>query len=53
MGLALRLKARGWKVRVVSLVRPKAFTEELEAAGIPVVSLEIRRSSPTLGLSCA
>lgn len=44
--LALCLKARGWKVQVVSLTPPKAYVEELEAAGIPVFSLDIRRKLP-------
>lgn len=33
VGLALRLKARGRKIRVMLLVPPKAFTEEFEAPG--------------------
>lgn len=44
--LATRLKARGWEVRVVSLMPPKAYVEELERAGILVASLEIRRKLP-------
>jgi glycosyltransferase involved in cell wall biosynthesis len=44
--LATRLKARGWKVQVVSLMPPKAYVEELEAGGIPVFSLGIRRKLP-------
>lgn len=44
--LALRLKARGWGVSVISMTPPKAYVEELEAAGIPVHSLEIRRKIP-------
>lgn len=44
--LATRLKAKGWGVRVVSLMPPRAYVEELEAAGIPVFSLGIRRKLP-------
>ena len=44
--LAIRLKARGWEVQVVSLTPPKAYLEELEAAGIPVVSLGIQNKLP-------
>jgi len=44
--LATRLKARGWDVRVVSLTPPKAYVQELEAAGVPVSSLGIRGKAP-------
>ena len=44
--LATCLKARGWEVRVVSLTPPKAYVEDLERAGIPVLSLGIRRKLP-------
>jgi len=44
--LAIRLKSRGWKVGVVSLMPPKAYIEDLEAAGIPVFSLGIQRKLP-------
>ena len=44
--VATRLKARGWEVRVVPLMPPRAYMEELEAAGIPVFSLGIRRKIP-------
>jgi len=44
--LATRLKSRGWKVGVVSLMPPKAYVEDLEAAGVPVFSLGIRRKFP-------
>jgi len=46
MRCAHRLKARGWDVRVVSMTPPKAYVQELEAAGIPVVSLDISRKLP-------
>jgi len=41
--IAIRLKARGWEVYVVSLMPPRAYAEELERTGIPVVSLDICR----------
>jgi len=46
--LATQLKARGWEVGVVSLIPPQAYGEELEAAGISVSSLGIRRKLPDL-----
>ena len=46
--IATRLEARSWNVRVVSLIPSwsSACAEYLEAAGIPVVSLNIRRKLP-------
>lgn len=44
--LATRLRARGWDVRVVSMRPPKAYVHELEAAGIAVSSLDIRKKYP-------
>jgi len=44
--VALRLKARGWDVRVVSMTPPRAYVEELESAGIPVASLDMKRKLP-------
>jgi len=44
--LSTRLKSRGWKVGVVSLTPPKAYVENLKAAGIPVFSLGIQRKLP-------
>lgn len=46
MRLAIRLKKRGWDVRVISMMQPKAYVEELEAAGIYVASLGITRKLP-------
>ncbi len=46
MCLAARLKARGWEVQVVSLLAPRAYAEELKAAGIPVASLSIHNKLP-------
>jgi glycosyltransferase involved in cell wall biosynthesis len=44
--VAIRLKARGWDVRVISLMSPQAYVDKLEAAGIPVFSLDIHRRIP-------
>jgi len=44
--LAIRLKSRGWEVGVVSLTPPGILAKELEANGIPVISLGIRRRFP-------
>jgi len=46
MHVALRLKGRGWDVHVVSMTPPRAYVQELESAGIPVVSLDIKRKLP-------
>ena len=43
VNLAISLKKRGWKVRVVSMLSPQAFTEELKEAGIPLSTLNMRR----------
>jgi glycosyltransferase involved in cell wall biosynthesis len=44
--LALRLKQRGWSLSVVSMLPPSAYVEELEAAGICVYNLRMRRKVP-------
>jgi glycosyltransferase involved in cell wall biosynthesis len=44
--LALRLKQRGWSLSVVSMLPPRAYVEELEAAGICVYNLRMRRKLP-------
>jgi len=44
--LATRLKGRGWEVKVVTLLPPKAYVEELEKAGISVFSLDIKSKIP-------
>jgi len=44
--LAIRLKARGWEVRVASMLPPTAYAEELQEVGIPVESLGMRRGVP-------
>lgn len=43
VNLATRLKGRGWDVRVVSMLPPQAFTDELKEAGIPLATLNMRR----------
>lgn len=44
--LATRLKTWGWDIHVVSLMPPRAYTEELGAAGISISCLGIRRKLP-------
>ena len=44
--LALRLKARGWAVKVVSIMPPRAYADRLQAAGIPVVTLGVQSKTP-------
>jgi hypothetical protein len=44
--LALRLKQRKWSLSVVSMLPPRAYVEELEAAGICVYNLRMRRKVP-------
>ncbi len=46
--VATRLKKRGWDVRVVTLMPPRAYVDVLEQAGIPVTTLGIRDKRPTL-----
>ena len=41
--LATELKMRGWKVRVVCMVKPTAYASQLEAQHIPVHSLDMKR----------
>jgi glycosyltransferase involved in cell wall biosynthesis len=43
VALAKRLNERGWEVRVVSVTPPGGLAEELQASGIFVSSLEVRR----------
>ncbi len=47
--LAGRLRARGWDVHVVSLLKPSALEEELRAAGVPVWSLDMAGKPLRLG----
>ncbi len=44
--LASRFREKGWKVGVVSMVRPNAYVAELENAGVEVFSLDMRRGMP-------
>ena len=44
--LALRMRARGWDVQVITLIAPRAYVEELQSAGIPVNSLQMPRGVP-------
>ena len=44
--VALCLKQRGWSLSVVSMLPPRAYVEELEAAGICVYNLRMRRKVP-------
>jgi glycosyltransferase involved in cell wall biosynthesis len=46
--VATRLKQRGWDVRVVTLIPPRAYVDVLEQAGIPVTTLGIRDKRPPL-----
>ena len=41
--LARTLRERGWAVSVVTLLPPESFVDELRAAGVEVLSLELRR----------
>jgi len=43
VNLATKLKERGWDVRVVSMLPPQAFVEELKNAHIPLATLDMRR----------
>ncbi|MFX4263290.1 glycosyltransferase [Pelotomaculum propionicicum] len=44
--LASGLQARGWQVRVISMMPPQAFEEELRSEGIMVESLDMKRGIP-------
>jgi len=44
--LAIRLKSRNWDVRVISLMPPRAYVVEMQAAGVSVFSLDIKRKVP-------
>ncbi len=43
---AIQLSRRGWKVRIVTLLPPKAYVEELKRWDIPVATLNIQRKRP-------
>lgn len=44
--VATRLKRRGWSVKVVTLIPPTAYVDELEQESIPVTTLGMRRKIP-------
>lgn len=44
--LAVRLKRRGWTVQVISMLPPSAYAGALSAAGVSVLSLNMRRKIP-------
>lgn len=44
--LATCLKSRGWNVKVVSMLQPEAYVQELNACGISVGSLNMRHGVP-------
>ena len=44
--LSVGLVARGWDVRIVSLLPPSPLPAELASSGVPVGSLEMRRGVP-------
>lgn len=44
--LAMRMRARGWNVRVVTMIPPVAYVEELQSAGIGVATLRMSRGVP-------
>jgi len=46
--VAAQLRARGWRVSVISLMPLEGFAEELAAMGIPVAALDMRRGVPEL-----
>jgi glycosyltransferase involved in cell wall biosynthesis len=45
--IALKLRQRQWKVRIVSMLLPRAFEAELADAGIPVDTLAMQRGIPS------
>lgn len=49
VALARRFRARGWRVTLLSMLPPEAFTDDLRADGVEVVSLGMRRGVPSLG----
>lgn len=42
VNLAIRLRQRGWKIVIVSLISPKAYVKELQEEDIPVISLNVK-----------
>lgn len=45
--IALKLRQRQWRVRIVSMLQPRAFEAELAEAGIPVDTLAMKRGMPS------
>lgn len=45
--IATKLRERGWEVRIVSMLEPRAFEAELAAAGIAVETLAMKRGVPS------
>lgn len=43
VNLAIRLRARGWEVSIVSMLSPEAYAQELESAQIPLWTLNMHR----------
>lgn len=41
-----RMRARGWRIFVVSLLTPAAFVRELRSLGVEVVSMDLERGAP-------
>ena len=50
--LALGLRSRGWRVRMVSLLTPRDFVAHLTDAGIPVIDLRLNGVSSLPGALC-
>jgi len=44
--IILKLAQRGWDVRLVSMLPPKAYQHDFERAGVPIDVLEMRRRIP-------
>ncbi len=44
--IVFHLKSKGWEVSVLSMMEPRAYTNELGEKGIPCVSLGMRRKLP-------
>ncbi len=45
--LSAKFTSRGWNVAVLSMTTPYDFVDELEAAGVEVASLHMKRGRPT------
>lgn len=49
MLLACALKVAGHAVEVISMIEPQALTQELSAAGVPVISLHMTQGNADIG----